>query len=227
MALTFCLTTDAPESAAAPCIVVGVFEDHTLTTAAARVDEKSGGAIRRLLDSGDLTGKPGTAMPLFDLPGVAAPRVLVAGLGEPRKFDAAAFHRAANESARALKALPIDSAISYLTDIDVPDRDNAWKLRIAALAADQQAYRYTVTFKPKEAVKTPQLRAIAFAAVSDASSARALAQATAIAAGVRFARELGNLPPNICNPAFIATQARHIADSHPGVTLEVLEREDM
>jgi leucyl aminopeptidase len=225
MTLKFSTTADAPESAATPCLVVGLYEDRSLTAAAARVDEKSGGTIKRLVESGDATGKAGTTTLLFGLAGIAAPRVLVVGLGEPKKFDAAAFNRAAGDAGRALKGLPIDAAVSTLTEIDVAGRDLAWKLRTAALAADQQSYRYTATFKPKEASKTPQLESIAFSA-SDANP-RALAEAAAIANGVRFARELGNLPPNICNPAWIATQAKGIADAHAGVSIEVLETEDM
>ena len=227
MSLKFATTTEAPESASAACIAVGVFEDRSLTPAAARIDEKSGGAIRRLIEHGDATGKPGSTTLLFGLANVAAPRVLVVGLGEQKKVDAATFNRACADAARALKGLPIDAAVSYLTEIEVPGRDMAWKLRTAALAADHQAYRYTTTFKPKDASKTPQLASIAFAGANDAAAARALGEATAIANGVRFARELGNLPPNICNPAYIAAQAKQIADTHAGVTLEVLEREDM
>jgi leucyl aminopeptidase len=227
MTLKFTTTAEAPENAAAACIVVGLYEGSVLTGAAARVDEKSGGAIKRLIESGDATGKAGSSTLLFGLPQIAAPRVLVVGLGEQKKFDAAAFHRAATEAARALRNLPIDSAASYLTQVEVPGRDAAWRLRTAALAADHQAYRYTATFKPKDPPKAAQLGAIAFAGGDDARSARALAEAAAIASGVRFARELGNLPPNICNPAYLAAQAKRIADEHEGVTLEVLEREDM
>ncbi|MEO5559867.1 MAG: leucyl aminopeptidase [Dokdonella sp.] len=225
MTLKFATTTEAPESAATPCLVVGLYEDRSLTAAAARVDEKSAGAIKRLVESGDATGKAGTTTVLFGLAGIAAARVLVVGLGEPKKFDAAAFVRAAGDAARALKGLPIAAALSTLTDIDVPGRDLAWKLRTAALAADHHAYRYTATFKPKDGPKTPQLESIAFIA-SDANP-RALVEAAAIANGVRFARELGNLPPNICNPAWIAAQAKVIADGHAGVSLEVLETDDM
>src|SRR6185437_15527722 len=121
--------------------------------------------------------------------------------------------------ARALKAMPIESALSFLTDVDVPGKDTAWKLRTAALAADAQAYRYTATFKPKEKPKTPSLESLSFvAAANDPKTLRALTEAAAIAKGVRFARELGNLPPNICNPAYVADQAKKIADEHPGVT---------
>ena len=227
MTLAFSTTASPPETVATPCVVVGLFEDRSLSAAAQRIDEHASGAIKRLADSGDASGKAGSTTVLFGLPGVAAARVLVVGLGEPKKFDASAFTRAATDAGRALKALPIDAATSYLTEIDVAQRDLAWKLRTAALAADQQAYRYTATFKPKEASKTPQLQKVAFAAGKGSEPERALLEAGAIANGVRFARELGNLPPNICNPAWIATQAKQIADSHAGVTLEVLERDDM
>ena len=227
MTLHFALSPVAPESANTACLVVGLFKDGALAPSAARIDEASGGAIRRVVAGGDASGKPGTATTLFALPGVAAPRVLVVGLGESGKLDAGAFHRIAHEAARALKGLPVDSALSTLTELDVPGRDLAWKLRTAALAADAQAYRYTATFKPKSEAAPKQLATLAFTAADDDTNRRALAQASAIAAGVRFAKELGNLPPNICNPAHIAAQARLIADTHPGVALDVLERDDM
>jgi leucyl aminopeptidase len=228
MTLKFTLAADAPEAAAVPSIVVGLYEDRALTPAAQRIDERSGGALKRLIESGDANGTAGSVAVLFHLPNVAAARVVLAGLGEQKKLDAAAYYRAVNESARVLKTLPIDSAVSYLPEVDVPGRDAAWKLRTAALAADAQAYRYTATFKPKEKAKMPQLEAIAFAgAASDRACERALAEAAAIAKGVRFARELGNLPPNICNPAYVAAEAKKIADDHAGVTIEVLDRDAM
>ena len=82
MTIQFSLTDQAPETATAACIVVGVYDDRTLTSAAARVDEKSGGAIKRLLESGDVSGKIGSSSVLFALPGISAPRVLVEFVSE-------------------------------------------------------------------------------------------------------------------------------------------------
>ncbi len=225
MILQFALTQDAPETCTAPCIVAGIFEDGTLSAAAARIDEKSGGAIARLHASGDVNGKLGSTHTLFALAGIAAPRVLLVGMGDVKKLDGARFARACADAARALKALPLDRAVSYLTELEVPGKDAAWKVRSAALASDAQAYKYAATFKPRDKSKRAELAAIDFAA--PASAAGALAQATAIASGVRFARELGNLPPNICTPAYIAEQARKLAADHPGVTCEVLEEGDI
>ncbi|HJU38618.1 MAG TPA: M17 family peptidase N-terminal domain-containing protein, partial [Tahibacter sp.] len=82
MTIQFSATAAAPETVDTPCVVVGVYEEKMLTGAAARIDEASGGAIRRLIDAGDISGKLGTSHVLFALAGVAAPRVVVVGLGE-------------------------------------------------------------------------------------------------------------------------------------------------
>jgi len=225
MTIQFTLSQQAPEANPAACVVVGVFDERMLSSAAARIDEKSGGAIKKLIESGDITGKTGTTHLLFALPNVAAPRVLVVGLGEQKKFDAARFQRACADAARALKGMPLDSATSYLTEVDVPGRNAAWKVRAAALATDAQAYKYAATFKPKDKPKTAEFGALEFAAADTAAAA--LGGAAAIANGVRYARELGNLPPNICNPAYIAESAQKLASEHAGVACEVLDEDAM
>jgi leucyl aminopeptidase len=95
MTIQFSLTDQAPETATTACIVVGVFEDRMLTVAAARVDEKSGGAIKRLIEAGDINGKLCSSQLLFALPGITGARVLVVGLTSAL-FDAARFQRAAS-----------------------------------------------------------------------------------------------------------------------------------
>lgn len=224
MTVQFSLSSNAPESAATPVAVVGVYENGILTSAAARIDTAANGAIKRLVEAGDITGKVGNVVTLLHLAGIAAARVLVVGLGAQKSFDAARYQRVTLEAARAIGRLPVTEAASWLPEVDVPGRDTAWKLRVAALATDHAAYRYTATVKPRDKSQ-PELAAISFA--GPAESEGGLAQARAIAEGVRFARELGNLPPNICNPNYIADQARAFAEKHEGVTYEALDRADM
>jgi leucyl aminopeptidase len=221
MSLRFSLASERPASIDVDALVLGVFEDKSLPVATAAVDEASGGALRRLLEQGDLGGKPGSVHRLFQLPGVKAPRVLLVGLGEPLKFDAARFHKAAAESAKALASGPVRRAASYLPEVEVPGRDAAWRTRQAAIAADAASYRYTATLKPKNGAGLEELLLPA------AGGEIALAQARGIAAGVALARELGNLPPNICNPGYLAEQARRIAAEETAVTVEVLERDEL
>ena len=46
------------------------------------------------------------------------------------------------------------------------------------------------------------------------SGERAIQHGLAIAAGIKAAKDLGNMPPNICNAAYLASQARQLADSY-------------
>jgi leucyl aminopeptidase len=203
---------------------VGVFEGN-LSAAAAAIDAASGGALKRLLESGDFTGKTGATLVLHGLAGVRAPRVLLAGLGRREGVDARAYERACIEAGKALKALPVASATTWLPQVDVKERDAGWRARTCALAIDHACFRYTATLKPSNG-DVPRLGRLEL--VADADVGRGLAEARAIARGVAFARELGCLPPNLCTPTHIAAQAKTIADEHPdSVTLEVLERADM
>jgi len=225
MTLQFSLGAAAPETVDSACMVVGVYEHGVLSNAAAQVDAATAGAIKSQLESGDISGKAGNCVTLFAPAGITAKRVLVVGLGAQKSFDGARFRKACMDAARALAKLPVTESVSYLTELDVPGRDSAWRVRIAALAADYAAYRYTATFKPRDKNPLPKLATIAFAAGDDAQ--RGLEQARAIAEGVRFARDLANLPPNICNPIHIAEQAQAFANGQAQVSCTVLDEVEM
>ncbi|MGY1425735.1 leucyl aminopeptidase [Lysobacter sp. A289] len=228
MALEFDLNHDAPAAAKVDCIVVGAFADNSLTTTGSAVDQASGGRLQALLARGDVSGKAGKTALLHDLPGVSAPRVLVIGLGEAGKFGVPQYLKAVADTANALKTGPVSHALFTLTDAPVTGRDSAWAVRQAAIAADHACYRYSATLGDKNKAKAgePGLRKLSMhapAGQSDAEHQLAVAQGQAIAAGVAFARELGNLPPNICNPAYLAQQAQEFAGRFDNTSCEVLD----
>ena len=206
MALEFTLNHAAPATATTDCIVVGVFSgstpaDNSLTPAAQAIDTASGGKLAALIERGDVSGKTGKTALLHDLPGVTAPRVLVIGLGDKDKFGTAQYIKAVGDAARGLKTGPVASALFTISEVPVKERDSAWNIRNAAIAAGHACYRYTATLGAKNKKRDETgLKAFSISGTDE----HALAQGKAIAAGVAFARELGNLPPNICNPAYLA-----------------------
>ena len=220
MSLEFSLNQTAPTSAAVDCVIVGAFADGSLTPAAAALDAASGGRLKALAERGDVSGKTGKTALLHDLPNVAAPRVLVVGLGDAGKFGVPQYLKAVGDAARALKSGPVASALFTLSEVEVKGRDAAWAIRQAAIAADHACYRYTATLGAKNKKRDDKGLADLQIAGSDAE---ALAQGVAIAAGVRFTRDLGNLPPNVCNPAYLAEQAQAFAADHDGAECEVLD----
>ena len=221
MTLEFTLNHEAPAQAGVDCVVVGAYADKSLTAAGQAVDAASGGKLSALLQRGDIGGKTGKTTLLHDLPGVTAPRVLVVGLGETAKFGVAQYLKAIGDAARTLKLGPVRSALFTLSEAAVKDRDAAWKIRQAVIAADHACYRYTATLGKKKN-DDPGLTSFAISGDDE----QALAQGIAIAAGVQVTRELGNLPPNICNPAYLAEQAQQFA-SENGAEAEILDETQM
>ncbi len=224
MSLEFSLNQTAPAAAAVDCVVVGAFADGRLTAAGQQLDAACGGRLAALIARGDIEGKAGKTALLHALPGIAAPRVLVVGLGEAGKFGPAQYLKAVGDAARALKTGPVESVLLTLCEVAVKDRDAAWAIRQAVITADHACYRYTATLgadSPKR--KHAGLSRLELAGSDDA----ALARGIAIAKGVAFTRELGNLPPNVCNPAYLAEQAQALAAAHAGVECEVLDEEAM
>ena len=159
---------------------------------------------------------------VHDLPGVQAPRVLVVGLGDAAKFGVAPYLKAIGDAARALKTGPIGTALLTLTELPVKARDAAWNIRQAVIVSDHAAYRYTATLGKKK-VDDTGLTTLAIAG----DDARALAVGIATAEGVEFARELGNLPPNYCTPAYLAETAAAFAGKFPGAEAEILDEQQM
>ena len=222
MALQLTASQAAASADTSDCIIVGAFSDKTFSPAAQALDAASGGRLSALAARGDISGKTGQTILLQDVPGVASARVLVIGLGEPAKFAVPQFLKAVADAVRALRTGPVKSAYLTLTDLAVNGRDADWAVRQAVIAADHAAYEYTATRSKKASVSLKEL-----AIFTPAAQTQAFKEGQGIATGIEFTRELGNLPPNICNPAYLAEQSLKIAAEHDNVNCEVLERAEM
>ena len=225
--MEFSIKTGGPEKQKSACVVVGVFEDGTLDAAASRLDKASGKRLGQLIERGDLSGKAGSSLVLHDLPGTVCARVLLVGLGKRDDFGDKAYAAALRNALKALAQTGAEDAVVYLTTLAVGERSPAWKVRQALIAAGDASYRFD-QFKSSPADERA-LTHLAFAVAKDSeqkAAETALTQGLAIAEGCALARDLGNLPGNVCTPEYLARTARELADEF-GLELEVLEREDM
>ncbi len=231
--MEFSIRTLAPESAKTGCLVLGAYKSGgkaapVLTRAAQAADRAARGRLREVLDSGDLSAKPGTTLLLHKVPGLAAERVLLVGLGEQKEVGENAFRDAVRGAATALKALGARDAVMYFMELRAGGRAVPWNVRHAVLGLRDAFYRFD-QLKTQKKAPPPALGAVTLAQHSGPVTAQAqaaLREAAATADGVELARTLGNLPPNICTPAYLADAARKLARQYK-LGLEVLERRDM
>ena len=206
------------------CLVIGVTEGGPLSPATKAVDAASGGAISRMLESGDIETGLGKISFLPGLPGLAAQRVLAAGFGKQEKLDLARFDRGCLAAGKALRDHPLTNCHVCVHDVEFGEIEIAHRLKQAALAIHRGNYLYTATKTLKDDSPAP-VKTASFQGGEDLQTA--LSQADAFAIGFEKAKNLADLPPNICNPAYLASEAESIAGQYENVELEILEEDDM
>jgi len=207
------------------CIVVAVFENKQLSVAAKALNLK--GAIDSALQSGDITGKPGSTLLLRGIAGVAAERILLVGLGKQESVSEKDFTSALQAVVRTLTSLGAADAVIALPYDAVTTRDAAWTLRGYILAAREAAYRFDSLKSKKEPAPTG-IKKIAFAVPGTSADAAkaAIAQATAVANGIDLTKDLGNNPANVCTPTYLANTAKKIAKDFK-LEVEILDRKQL
>ena len=225
--MEFSTKTASPEKQRCACIAVGVFESRKLSAAADTLDKAAGGRIREVLRSGDMDGKTGTTRMLYGMPGIAAERVLLTGLGPEKEFSEKQFRDCARAALAAVRETGARDVQLFLTDLPVRGRDAGWKARQLALAAADVAYRFDRMKSKKSESRPLDQVALSTATRRDAAAnERGMREGRAIAAGVEFARDLGNLPANICTPTYLAEAAVKLGREWKLAT-DVLEQKDM
>ena len=230
--MQFSIRTLAPEKAKTGCLVLAAYSatagGGALSRASQAADKAAGGALRRALAAGDLAEKAGSTLLLRGLPGLAAERVLLVSLGERGKYDVAAFRETVRGLTGALKGIGAKDAVLFIGDFAVAGRGLPWTVRSTVLGTREAFYRFD-QLKTQKKAAAPALAAVtlAFAGAPVTLQAQAaLKEALATADGADLARTLGNLPPNLCTPSYLADEARKLAKQYK-LGIEVLERRDM
>lgn len=234
------------------CLIIACSEEaanpkERLPAELAKLDRAVGGAITLAIRRGDFDGKLGSTLLLngqesWLKAGLRAERLLIVGSGKIQadtKDSGAtnqAFAKAARAALRVLIATPATSALWLLGDfvkaVDVKrlEAGGFEQVRLAIQLAEESVYQFVARhtqFKSKPSEKT-KLNSITFASTekTDRAMREAVRVGVAVAAGINLTKDLGNLPPNICNPSYLAKTAQGLAKK-VGLNVEVLERKDM
>src|SRR6185437_9346695 len=180
------------------------------------VDEKLGGRLGRLSESGELRGERGEAVLLHLNGELEAPRVVAAGVGKREEVDADALRTAASVTAQALSR--VGGTLVWLLDesLPVPLPEQA-----AALVEGTILGAYSPGhWKSKNDTKAPER--IVIGHTDDAELRAAVERAAIVAERANRARDLSNMPPNELTPHTLGEKAKELAAEHEHLTAEVL-----
>jgi leucyl aminopeptidase len=222
--MEFGVWTKGLATLAVDCLVLGVFEEGELSGEARTVDSACGGRLKKLLERGDFAGRAGDTLLVGDLPGIAASRVLLTGLGTKKLFQRKAWRRACQTALGVIARTRIGSCAVALDRPETKQLDDYYLGRQVAELTAAALYRVNDL---KTAKKPPPaaLKKVLAGPVRKVSAAqRGLKEGAAVGAAANLQRDLANLPANVCTPLFLAEQARALGKRHAGLRVKVLEQ---
>ncbi|MFU8814650.1 MAG: leucyl aminopeptidase [Pseudomonadales bacterium] len=217
--MKYSVKTGALAELKTPCLITSV-EQARQVAARHRHSDLFAAAMDDFID------KPGKAL-VVNLPEKAAvKRLLVVG-GADAEVTAAEYRKIADTAARAVKPLKAASAVWGLASTNVKDQDLYWRVSTGLAALANALYSFT-EHKTGTDNDSISLKAVAVHADGRARTTvqRAVGEATGLQAGLDLARDLGNQPPNICNPVYLAREARKLGRLEK-VKVDVLDERQM
>lgn len=227
--MEFSVKSGSPEKQRSACIVVGVYEPRRLTPVAEQLDRISDGYLSNLLRRGDLEGKAGQTLLLHHVPGVLSERVLLVGCGKERELDERQYRQIIQKTISTLNDTGSMEAVCFLTELHVKGRDTYWKVRQAVEATEAGLYSFTQLKSKKEEPRRP-LRKLTFNVPTRRELAigeKAIRHGLGISKGMAACRNVANMPPNICNPAYLASSAEELAQRFDKLSVEVINEAKM
>ena len=209
------------------CLVVPVLKHNRLTGSARLVDEATGGRFHKLLKDNRFDSDAGNTIVFHALEGVTAKRVMAYGIGNASEVTRKQFGAAVTAAIKRLVSEKCKSALVALPLEDASNADDYGLAREAAMAAAGADYLFD-SCKSEKPDPVP-LQRVDFNAGKKAlpGAKRGVAHGRAIAVSMQLAKDLGNLPGNICTPGYLAGEARKLARSYKKFTASILEEKEM
>ncbi|SEB13225.1 leucyl aminopeptidase [Marinobacterium iners] len=225
--MDFEIINGSVETLETECIVVALEAEGKLCPSAEAIDTAANGYLSDLINSSDISGKAGEQLLLFKVPGIKANRVLLVGLGKPEERKDRHYRKLIKGITATLKKSGIGSVL-FALDGCASEQDDVYRETrqlVEWISADFYQYDETKS-KKADPIKLEQIM-IKLDEEDIELGEGALLDGVAIANGVDTAREVGNLPGNICTPVYLAERAQALAEEFEELQVNVLDEEQM
>ncbi len=218
-----------PEKQRIGCVAIPIYASRKLSASAKVIDKASNGYISNLVRRGEIEGDLGNTLLLHNVENTLCDRVLLIGCGKEKDIDVKTFYKINHHMVKRLQASGATEIASYLTEVPVKRKDISWKIQHSIEAIDETLYTFNQLKTEKKEARRP-LRKFIFSVNGRGQlmlGEQAVRQGMAISAGIHLAKDLGNLPANMCTPDYLAKQAAKLDVQHNRIKTSVLEEKDM
>ena len=201
-------------------LVIGVFEGDQDFPHSKDLDSSVSSSIRETLENKEFRGTFGSSIVIYTLGRGPMKKIMLLGLGKREKFTDESARICAGKAARKAQEL----GIKEFSMLQFPNLDEGL---VEAMTEGIALALYSFD-KYKEA-KEPASKIEEVTILINSDSPRfqsVVEKANIIVDAVNFARDIGNLPPNDCPPAHLASIAVSLAQDY-GIKARIMDRYEL
>lgn len=227
--MLFQVKVSTPTACKSSCMVIGLYESHALTANAQAINKAGGKQLQALLKREQFTGAAGSTLLLHHNVGQAAQRLLIVGLGKAGKHGITEKHYldAIKGICIVAKTLKDNTLCIDFSDISVEGRDIQWQVQLAAQRIEAELWQFeALKSKKADKIRLSKITFICSKAQKKNVSAGAVL-GKALGDGINYARELGNLPGNVCTPLYLAKEAQKLTRGKASASVKILNEKQM
>ncbi|KZY33405.1 MULTISPECIES: leucyl aminopeptidase [unclassified Oleiphilus] len=225
--MNYNIVDTAISSLKADSLCIGLYENQTLCEQGKVLDKLLDGQLSQSISQFDIDSDSGKSF-FLPLRSEHANSVILLGMGDKKKLNLSSLNKAFSALASQAKSAKVKSLHCFLDNtIDGTDISARQLANSLVRSISDQHY----TFDQYKSKKSPAIILENISVVCCTADQQALSEATVIAQaqarGMATTRTLGNLPGNVCTPAYLAEQALALASRSNNFEVKVLEESDM
>ncbi len=220
---------DKFDSTKADVLIVPVYQDTPFEAGSpvTQLDASLDGLLRDYLDSRDFSASLNSTTLLRTRGRIAAPRVLLAGLGKPDMFQIDHLRQASASAATTVQKLGVATMAMLLPATELDLETQAQAVAEGALLGLYSLKTYKTSEDDSEDKPSlSELQLLASGGSAQQKLAQGVKRGEIIAKAVSLARDLSNSPGNDINPSYLAKTAQKMA-KRTSLKCNILSRDDM
>jgi leucyl aminopeptidase len=219
----------APENIVTQCLVLGIFAGKQADSGISDLPSPAKKHLQAALKKGDLGEDAAKTLMLYAVPGLKAERVLLLNLGDRKSFDSKKLSAMAgtavsllNKNAARDCTLVVPEELLESGQLYATGRD-------LVIAAEEQLYTFDQCKSKRKRPKKPlgKMTLVVKARKQANTLSKAMKHGSAIASGMNLAKDLANLPGNICTPTHLADTAKKLGRKSTKIKATALTEKQM
>jgi len=207
--MNFSISPEVPELKKGRCLLIGVFQDVVTPNDKTCLSKKVKQLLNAAASEAGFKGDIGKSIAVHSAPETHGCLIILFGLGLKNEISKKSYIDAINHAINSIQDIEPKQVHLMLPELHIPGTREGWKTRQLALLIKLKSYQFEIVNNIASKTYPARNKKLVLHIGEHVGSGETknVRIGDAIGEGCNLARDLGNLPPNICTPTHLANTA--------------------